>query len=582
VSPQSRNQLPLLLLAGLALVPPARAEWANSIVFDTQTAPVQQGLLEQGPNFGFPHPFVFRDNDPGMDHLYQAYTYYNNGPERDVEAELAWQVTNCEFELGLALYLDSFNPADPTANLLAHSWEGPFHSHNGNQWNDYRHSPGYYRDLFQAYYLDNIRAPATVPAYATVVVVVNSRVQPGGAPQTCPTDPGTAANLYLYTENLVPGSPGLWVTGGSDYEYGPNPNQGGTLDFYVWLSHQIAEPVSVDVSTADGVGPNAAIAGVDYVATTETITFVPGQTVKVVQVPVIGDSTIEPDRTMRLVLSNPNPAALNITTAEATGTILDDDDLTGTCHIVTPASLPSGKVGVAYGPIDFLADGREGSDPYMWSIVAGGTPPGVPLSTTVDPITSEVLGRLAGTPTQAGVFDFTIRLVCPQLDGGSDFVDTPYSVVIEPEAPPVIVTLDDAEVLEGNSGTTDAWPTIHLSSALDADTLFEVILFDNSATLANDDYVALPAAQMILVNAGITELPVPLQVVGDLDVEPDEVFYVQLRTPVAGEIVATGMVTIVNDDKVGVPVQEIPTLSSWGALLLIAALAGLGVKTARR
>jgi hypothetical protein len=71
--------------------------------------------------------------------------------------------------------------------------------------------------------------------------------------------------------------------------------------------------------TADG----SATAGSDYLSTSGTLTFDPGQTSKAASVLINGDVSFEPNETFVVNLSNPVNAT--IIDAQATGTILNDD-----------------------------------------------------------------------------------------------------------------------------------------------------------------------------------------------------------------------------------------------------------------
>ena len=76
--------------------------------------------------------------------------------------------------------------------------------------------------------------------------------------------------------------------------------------FTVASSGTSSVPVTVQFATADG----SATAGVDYAATSGTLVFAPGETVKTVNVPIFASTAPDPDRTFSLVLSNPTAAAL--------------------------------------------------------------------------------------------------------------------------------------------------------------------------------------------------------------------------------------------------------------------------------
>ena len=87
----------------------------------------------------------------------------------------------------------------------------------------------------------------------------------------------------------------------------------------VSLSGPSTELVAVDYTTADG----AAVAGSDYIATSGTLSFAPGETSKTIIVPTTDDGIVEDTESFVVNLSNPAGATLE--DAQGVATILDTD-----------------------------------------------------------------------------------------------------------------------------------------------------------------------------------------------------------------------------------------------------------------
>ncbi|MBC3881573.1 S8 family serine peptidase [Undibacterium sp. LX40W] len=94
------------------------------------------------------------------------------------------------------------------------------------------------------------------------------------------------------------------------------------LVFNLTLSHITPYDVSVQVDT----GGETAVAGVDYQLVHQTVTFKAGTSTASVSVPIIGNTSFEPNRVFDLILSHPVNATIS---DNAWGIIKDDDTLPG-------------------------------------------------------------------------------------------------------------------------------------------------------------------------------------------------------------------------------------------------------------
>lgn len=99
-----------------------------------------------------------------------------------------------------------------------------------------------------------------------------------------------------------------------------NPTPAPTLSFPVRLTAPSTVPVTVDFETVE----NTALAGVDFIANSGTITFQPGEVLQNIQVQSIGDTLAEQDEVFFVELSNPTGAAI-VSDRQAQGLISDDD-----------------------------------------------------------------------------------------------------------------------------------------------------------------------------------------------------------------------------------------------------------------
>lgn len=115
------------------------------------------------------------------------------------------------------------------------------------------------------------------------------------------------------------------------------------MNFSVTLSSPATQNVSVKYATKDGT----ATAAGDYTATTGTLIFAPGETIKTIGISITGDTNIESDETFKVTLSNPVNATIAKTTA--TGTITNDD-VAGILTLTDNSALNKIETGIRVFP----------------------------------------------------------------------------------------------------------------------------------------------------------------------------------------------------------------------------------------
>ncbi len=96
-------------------------------------------------------------------------------------------------------------------------------------------------------------------------------------------------------------------------------NSGATLAFAVTLSKSWKQPASVSYTAANGTASSPA----DFASASGKLTFAPGETQKMINVSVVGETLYEQDETLTVSLSGAVQATIG--DGSATGTITNDD-----------------------------------------------------------------------------------------------------------------------------------------------------------------------------------------------------------------------------------------------------------------
>lgn len=181
------------------------------------------------------------------------------------------------------------------------------------------------------------------------------------------------------------------------------------------------------------------------------------------------------------------------------------------------------------------------------------------LSGTVQILDGQQNGFITITP----VNDLDIEndeTVIITLDSSADYTigaNDEATVTIESDDVDAI-SIDNVALDEGDSGTVDFIFTVSVDGGVSAsnDIGFEYSTVDATATIADGDYVAIAGSGAILT--GQTSTTFTVQVNGDVVVEPNEFFRVNLSNPVNATITTgQGIGTVQNDDQEFISINNV-------------------------
>jgi hypothetical protein len=315
--------------------------------------------------------------------------------------------------------------------------------------------------------------------------------------------------------------------------------------FTVSLSSPSSHVITANFSTAD----STAAAGSDYVTNSGTLIFNPGETTKNITVVINGDTLAEADETFFVNLSNPMNVMMG--DGQGLGTIINDDALpsisindvahgegdTGTTDAVFTVTL-SFATGQTVSVNFSTADGTAtaGSDYVAQSGV---------LTFNPGETTKNITVVINGDRLTEGNEIFFVNLSNPMnatiADGQGQIT------IIDDDFALPAISINDATVTEGNTGTTNAVFTVSLSSSSSQTVTASYSTTDGNA-VAGSDYVA--AAGVLTFNPGESSKTITVLVNGDTIVEGNETFFLNLTSAANASIAdGQGIGTILDDDS---------------------------------
>ena len=327
-----------------------------------------------------------------------------------------------------------------------------------------------------------------------------------------------------------------------------------TMEFTVTLLGAIERQMTVDYATEDGT---ATVANADYTAVNDTLTFAGGvamQTVTV-NVPITGDEIYERDETLRVTLTPSSQSDVRLRRRSATGTITNDE--APPIFSIADASVTEGNSGTTDMEFTVTMNLASSLELTVGYATAGGTATeGTDYTATAGILTFaagetskiftvQITGDLSAEADET--FTVALRNTTGRDARLSKTARRATGTIRSDDAPPTL-SIADASVTEGNSGTTGMEFTVTLGEANDQQVTVEYATADGTATL-NTDYTA--TSGVLTFATGTLTQTFTVLITGDETYEANETFTVALRNPAnvaisTTEGTATG--TINNDD----------------------------------
>ena len=315
-------------------------------------------------------------------------------------------------------------------------------------------------------------------------------------------------------------------------------------------------PFTFTVTRTSGVGTASvgwAVAHVGTVAadfsgaTSGTVSFLAGETSKVLTLNVVGDTAVELNEGFNVVLSAPTNALLGTTTAAG---VVQADDVPTVSIAATSASKAEGSTGTTAFTFTVTRSSSLGTSSVNYAL-AHGTTTADDVSGTTSGTVSFASGETSKVVTINVVGDTTIELnetfsvALTNPVGATLGTATATGTVVNDDLPTVSIVATSANLSEGSTGTTPFTFTVTRSSGVGASAVNWAVA--HTSTSSTDFSGATSGAVSFL--AGETSKTVTVNVVGDTTIELNEGFNVVLSGPTGALLgTATAAGTIFNDD----------------------------------
>jgi hypothetical protein len=335
--------------------------------------------------------------------------------------------------------------------------------------------------------------------------------------------------------------------------------------FTATLDGAVQDGFTVPVSSANGT----ATAGSDYtaIAAGATIAFTGavGET-RTVSVAITGDTVLEADETFAVQLGAPSNAGVTVSTGTGTGTITNDD---AASVAIGNATIVEGNSGTMNGVFTATLSGAvQGGFTVPVSSANGTATAGSDYTTVPAGTTLTFTGAVGETRTVSVAITgdtilepdetFLVQLGTPSNSGVTLSPASGTGTITNDDA--ASLTIGNASVTEGNSGTTNASFTVALIGDVQGN--FTVpVSSANGTAIAGSDFTALsPGTSLSFAGSSGETASVVVVVTGDSVVEGNETFAVDLGVPSNAAISlsdGSGSGTINNDDSATVMINNV-------------------------
>ncbi len=306
---------------------------------------------------------------------------------------------------------------------------------------------------------------------------------------------------------------------------------GGTVTVMVVASRQ-GNPnntLTVQYRTYSGT----ALEGADYVGTSGTLTFGPGETSKPITVQILNDNLIESTENFFVALSNPGPGVAVGTAATATVEIADDDSPSAT--IGFSAKSFDVDEGAGFANLTVTRSGGLGVSATVNYATSDGTAvAGVNYQATTGSVTFGVgeVSKVIQIPiiddaTADPTLTFTVTLTSPTGTGFVGGQSTATVNILDNDATTFRFNPTDYSIDEGSGSVTLTVEALRVGDPA------EVVTVDYATTdgTAAADRKYTRTSGRLTFNAGVTRQTITVPIVDNTTKEGSQFFYVVLSNP---------------------------------------------------